>query len=96
MSLFVHFLICETYSTLSHALAVRHLRYNETMEYIEPADKDGRIFVIRPPEALHIDAGEKDPAELERVYQIGRKEGARCLEGVAIFLGTNTHLSFHR
>ena len=74
------------YPNLYHALAVRHLRYNETMEYIEQAEKEGRIFVIRPPEALKIGAGEKDPAELERVYQIGRKEGARCLEGIAAFL----------
>ena len=74
------------YPNLYHALAVRHLRYNETMEYIEQAEKEGRIFVIRPPEALNIGAGEKDPAELERVYQIGRKEGARCLKGVAGFL----------
>lgn len=79
--------IClRNYPNLYHALAVRHLRYNETMEYIEQAEKEGRIFVIRPPEALKIGAGEKDPAELERVYQIGRKEGARCLEGVAAFL----------
>ena len=37
------------YPNLYHALAVRHLRYNETMEYIEQAEKDQGNLLRRIP-----------------------------------------------
>ncbi len=68
------------------AMADRHLRYNETTEYICKKEENGEIFVIRPPESLNIGGREKNPDELERVYQIGRKTGEKHLEKLKAFL----------
>ncbi|MBQ1424403.1 MAG: patatin family protein [Lachnospiraceae bacterium] len=54
------------------AMDNRHERYNRTLGYIEKQEENGTAFVIRPPMDLDIGKMEKDPDELERVYQIGR------------------------
>ena len=46
----------------------------------------GEVFVIRPPEDPGIGRTEKDPDELERVYQMGRLEAARRLDDMRDFL----------
>ncbi len=58
----------------------RHIVYNEDIRYIEEREKEGRVFVIRPEESLNIGAAEKNPDELERVYQIGRRVAEEKLE----------------
>lgn len=74
------------YPAFLKALSERHTVYNETLRYIDKQKKNGKVFVIQPPEALHIGAVEHNPEELERVYQIGRKEAEKVLEQVKIFL----------
>ncbi len=74
------------YPRLVQALKERHVLYNSQLEYLKDAEKKGRAFVIRPPEALNIKAGEKDASELERVYQIGRQEGTRVVLDLKKFL----------
>ncbi len=77
---------CLKYPKLIGALKTRHTMYNEQIAYIEKAEKEKRAFVIRPPEALEIGVGERNKAELWRVYQIGRREGMRVLSEVVSFL----------
>ena len=74
------------YPAMIGAMADRHLRYNENLDYIKLQELSGEAFVIRPPEALEIGSIEKDPEELERVYQIGRDTGYRYLEQVKNYL----------
>jgi len=71
---------------LIEALESRHLRYNETTAYIEEKEAKGEILVLRPKAALNIKAGEKDPEELERVYQMGVEEGKERLGEIKAFL----------
>lgn len=71
---------------LYHALENRHIRYNETLDYIKKEEAAGNIYVIRPPHALNVRANESNPDELERVYQIGRAEGMRILDEVKAYL----------
>lgn len=52
---------------------VRHERYNNSRELIWQMEKEGSAFVFCPETDLGIGASEKNPEELERVYQIGRK-----------------------
>ena len=61
------------------AMADRHLRYNNTLRYIEEREKSGETFVIRPPKDLRIGRMERDPKELERVYNIGRNTAETCI-----------------
>ena len=74
------------YPLICDALAKRHVVYNHEIKEIEMDEKDGLVFVIRPKESLGISRLEKDPEELERVYQLGRKEAEKHLESVKKFL----------
>ena len=74
------------FPAISFAMAVRHVRYNIQTKDIEEREAAGEAFVIRPPEPLGIGRAVKDPEELERVYQIGRKEAERVLDDVKSYL----------
>ena len=64
----------------------RHYIYNATTEYLRRKEKNGDILVVRPPMLLEISGIVKDPKELERVYEIGRKTGEKYLDSVRRFL----------
>ena len=74
------------YPKIAEAMAVRHERYNRQTAEIKTMEESGSVFVIRPPEDLRISRTEKDPAELERVYQIGRRAAEEKLSGLQSFL----------
>ena len=75
------------YPNVAAAMKVRHLCYNRQMEEIDRRESSGQSLVIRPPEALGIGRTENNPDELERVYQMGRREGTMQLESVRSFIG---------
>lgn len=74
------------YPNMIRAMADRHIHYNETTKLIREKEEKGDIFVIRPKEALNISSMTTDPEELERVYQLGRKEAQERLEQLNVFL----------
>ena len=80
-------IVLREYPAVAKAMSVRHILYNEQMDDIERKEATGEVFVIRPPEDPGIGRTEKDPAELERVYQMGRKEAVRRLAELRSFLG---------
>ncbi len=69
MKLFLHRIpkICE-------AMEHRYEMYNRQMEELDRMEAEETVLIIRPPEDLKIGHTEKNPEELERVYQIGRRE----------------------
>ena len=71
---------------MAEAMAVRHRVYNRQMDALDAREDGGLALVIRPPEPLGISRTEKDPDELERVYQLGRREGLRRLAEVRAWL----------
>lgn len=77
------------YPQLVKAMENRHLQYNLQMEEIEERESTDTAVVIRPPETLGIGHTEHHPQELERVYQIGRREAFHRLEEVKEFLHTD-------
>lgn len=62
------------YPYLIKAMEVRHIRYNRQTAYVRQQELAGSAFVLRPPYPLGISRTEDDPAELRRVYEIGRAE----------------------
>lgn len=75
------------YPNLVATMARRHVDYNGTVEYIRERERDGELFVIRPPEELGISQRESDSDELERVYQMGRREATEQLDALRAYLG---------
>lgn len=62
------------------AFSNRHLRYNECIEYINQAEAEDRIFVIRPEQALDVKKAEKDPEKLKKAYEEGRSAAREAIE----------------
>lgn len=75
------------YPRIVQDMELRHLRYNRTTRYIRDLEERGKALVIRPPEALNISQVEHDPAELQRVYDMGRAEAERRLAEIRSFVG---------
>ncbi|SFB74422.1 patatin-like phospholipase family protein [Butyrivibrio sp. YAB3001] len=68
------------YPDMVRSMKDRHLMYNEEKRYIREKEEKGEIEVIRPKEPLNISPIEKNPEELERVYQLGRTAGEEYLK----------------
>ncbi len=79
-------ILLRKYPRLAEAMAVRHRMYNRQMEEADQRENSGRALVIRPPRPLGIGHRERNPEELERVYQLGVAEGKRRLEDIRRFL----------
>lgn len=79
-------MIYRNYPNMVKRLLNRHNEYNEEVEYVRKREAEGKLFVIRPEAPLNIGASENDVNELERVYQLGRKEGEKRLEALKEYL----------
>ena len=53
--------------------------YNRQVEDIIEMERQGKLFVVRPPEPLPIGRLEKDPAKLQAVYDLGAEAGRASL-----------------
>ena len=78
------------YPAVAGAMARRHIVYNRQMDQIEEREKLGRAIVLRPPEDLRIGRTEKNPKELERVYQTGRETAGEAADRIRRFLLADT------
>lgn len=74
------------YPNLCRTLLERHERYNAQTEEVRRLEQEGKIFVIRPQEALNIRRLEKDPAELERVHGLGLKDSEESMAALKAYL----------
>ena len=74
------------YPNLCRTLLERHERYNAQTEEVRRLEEEGKIFVIRPEEALHIRRLEKDPTELERVHGLGFRDSEESMTALKAYL----------
>ncbi|MGI5990027.1 MAG: patatin-like phospholipase family protein [Lachnospiraceae bacterium] len=74
------------YPAVAERLICRHTFYNSQLDHVFRERDEGKTFVITPPEALGIGSVTRDPDELERVYQIGRKTMQEQLPALKEFL----------
>lgn len=72
-------LVYRKYPAFVRALCSRHAVYNQTSEQIRQLEGTGEIFVIRPEKALEIGRLEKNPENVQRVYEIGRSDAEKCM-----------------
>ena len=76
------------YHQMIEAMDKRHLMYNEEVEYVRQAEREGRCLVIRPQEKLPIGHISHDPEEMQRVYDIGIETGRKYLTNIKHFLSS--------
>ena len=74
------------YPGLVEAVAHRHTRYNETLDFIEAQVQAGRAFVLRPPVTPEVGRIEKDPEKLRRLYGVGQAVAEREYDRLMAFL----------
>ena len=74
------------YPNLCKTLEERHTRYNAQAADVARLEKEGKIFVIRPKGDLNIKRLEKDPKEMERVYNIGLADGEKMMDALKAYL----------
>lgn len=72
-------LALHSYPNLVRTMAQRHLMYNREVAHVEEQAQKGSVFLIRPEKSLEISRTERDPAELQRVYDIGRALAEKIL-----------------
>ena len=73
------------YPKMIEAMENRHLMYNQELEYVRQAEREGRCLVIRPDEKLPIGHISHDPENMRRVYEIGRRKGKEHLDQIIDF-----------
>ncbi len=68
---FAAHVVSRKYPLLKDALLSRHIKYNETLDYIDKLEKEGKALVLRPTEEVIIDSMEKDLDKIQRIYDYG-------------------------
>ncbi|MBO5618034.1 MAG: patatin family protein, partial [Pseudobutyrivibrio sp.] len=79
-------LMLSKYPKMIATMASRHYMYNSQKSYIKSKEAAGDVFVIRPDAPLHIGATEKNPDELQRVYDNGRRIAIERLDDLKKYL----------
>ncbi len=73
------------YPHLVELLAHRHAQYNACLDMIERLEREGTVFVIRPSRDVSVPAICKDPQKLKEIYEVGRADALRTLDGLQAF-----------
>ncbi len=79
-------IVLRKYPKVIKALERRHIMYNETTEYIFEKEKEGKVFILCPKNALPIKRVEKNPEILQQVYDLGRQIALENLDQLKKFL----------
>lgn len=74
------------YPKVYDMMANRHIRYNETVEYIYRLRESGQAFVIRPKQASAVGRIEKDKEKLIALYKEGYADAQNCYEQLIAYL----------
>lgn len=66
------------YPKVYECMRERHLTYNNTLQYIEEMQSQGKVFVIRPKQKSNVGRIEKDKAKLDALYEEGYRDAENC------------------
>ena len=75
------------YKEFLHAMETRHVRYNETIDFLEEQEKEGKVFILCPKEPVEIGRVEKDKEKLEKLYKQGYDTAREQYQELRSFLG---------
>ncbi|MDO4977337.1 MAG: patatin family protein [Eubacteriales bacterium] len=74
------------YPNFVDRMADRHIRYNETLDYLNDLEEKGEVFVIRPQYPVEVDRLEKDKDKLMVLYNQGLEEGRAAIAAMREYL----------
>ena len=73
------------YPNMIEALDRRHLMYNEQLDFVRQAEREGRCLVIRPETKIPIGHISHDPDQMQAVYEMGRTMGKNRIGDIIDF-----------
>lgn len=74
------------YPKIYELMKYRHIRYNDTLAFIEAQQKNGQAFVIRPKQKSDVGRIEKDVEKIKKLYQEGYEDGLKVYDDVIAYL----------
>ena len=80
-------LFMRKYPAIVHAMARRHLMYNEELAYLEEQEQLGNIQLIYPQDIVPIGRTEQNETKMRHVYEMGREKAEEKLSEIIRFLG---------
>ena len=82
-------LVYRKFPKFVQALLSRSKVYSQQLQYIKKKELDGSAFVIRPSKPLEIGRLEKNPEEVQKIYDIGRKDALDKIDALKNWLSIN-------
>ncbi|PVX38853.1 putative patatin/cPLA2 family phospholipase [Pasteurella langaaensis DSM 22999] len=79
-------LIYRKFPKLCKRWANRYAEYNAAVEQVIELERQGKIFVVRPNQDLHISRLEKDPHKVKAMYELGVAEGRKQIRALKAYL----------
>ncbi|WP_042339941.1 patatin-like phospholipase family protein [Desulfosporosinus youngiae] len=76
----------KNYPHLIETMLNRYKNYNETLDYIEHLENQGKAVVIRPTQELEVDRLEKDPQKLYRLLHQGYEDTKSSYQQIREFI----------
>ena len=76
------------YPALVEANLTRWQKYNDTLDYIQQLEQNGRAFVFRPTPDVVIGRLSKDKAALQKLYEAGYQDACNRLQALSAFAPT--------
>ena len=75
------------YPKMIEAMDRRHVMYNQQLEYVAQAEREGRCLVIRPTFKIPIGHISHDAKQMHFIYCLGRSVGEKYLSRIKDFYG---------
>lgn len=63
-----------------------YLKYNDTMEFIEQLEKEGKALIIQPSKFVKMNGMERDVEKLTELYELGYRDAEEKLQTVKRFI----------
>lgn len=79
-------LLQRSYPQIARQLLHRHETYNQALDLLAQWEKEGKAYVLRPSEPIHIHRTERDPQKLQQVYDLGVKDCRKHLPQLRQYL----------
>lgn len=74
------------YPKVYELMANRHLRYNETLDFIARQQANGQAFLLRPKNGAGVKRIETDRDKLNALYKEGYEDAENCYEELVAYL----------
>ena len=70
----------------------RHNIYNETLDYLNELEADGKVFIFRPKDLLQVGRTTKNTKKLERLYNQGYSIAKERINNLTEWIFPDHHL----